>query len=77
MVNVAKEKFVTAAIGLFVSPVSLVGAFRLAKPHSPWARVFYGDKKLTRARARHERHEARERRLPWGRPQASVGAGSG
>ena len=78
MVNVAKEKFVTAAIGLFLSPVSLVGAFRLAKPHSPWARVFYRDKKMARARARHERHEARERRLPWGRPQGPQSdAGSG
>jgi hypothetical protein len=78
LVNVAKEKFVTAAIGLFISPVSLVGAFRLAKPHSPWARLFYGDKKMARARARHERHEARERRLPWGRPhgpQSDAGSG--
>jgi hypothetical protein len=74
LVNVAKEKFVTAAIGLFVSPVSLVGAFRLAKPHSPWARAFYGDKKLARARARHERNERRERRLRGG-DQSVAGSG--
>ena len=75
LVNVAKEKFVTAVVGLFVSPVSLVGAFRLAKPHSPWARLFYGDKKLARARARHERHAARERRFRRRKPQSAAGSG--
>jgi hypothetical protein len=75
MVNVAKEKFVTAVVGLFISPVSLVGAFRLAKPHSPWARVFYHDKKLARARARHERHEHRLERFRRRKPQSVAGSG--
>jgi hypothetical protein len=52
-VNLAKEKFGVALIGLFVPPVGLVGAFRLAKPHSLWAR-FYSERKRTRARARFE-----------------------
>jgi hypothetical protein len=52
IVNLAKEKFVTALTGLFVPPVAAVGAFRLAKPHSLWARL-YGEAKLGRARARY------------------------
>ncbi len=50
-VNLAKEKFGVALIGLFVPPVGLVGAFRLAKPRSLWAR-FYSERKRARARAR-------------------------
>jgi hypothetical protein len=52
LVNLSKEKFATAAVGLIVTPVGLVGAFRLGKPHSLWARVFYGEEKRARARER-------------------------
>ena len=52
-VTAAKEKFATAVVGLFVPPVALVGALRLAKPRSLWARLFYRGDKLTRARARY------------------------
>jgi hypothetical protein len=41
MVNLAKEKFGVAAAGLVIPPVALVGAFRLGKPGSLWARAFY------------------------------------
>jgi hypothetical protein len=75
LVNLTKEKFGMGLIGLFISPVSLVGAIRLAKPHSPWARVFYGDKKLARARARHERHEHRRDRFLRRKPQSAAGSG--
>jgi hypothetical protein len=51
VVNLAKEKFGVALVGLFVVPVGLVGAFRLAKPRSLWAR-FYGTNKRARAGAR-------------------------
>jgi hypothetical protein len=51
VVNLAKEKFGVALIGLFLPPVGLVGAFRLARPHSLWAR-FYREPKRARARAR-------------------------
>jgi hypothetical protein len=51
VVNLAKEKFGLALIGLFVPPVGLVGALRLAKPGSLWAR-FYRDRKSAQARAR-------------------------
>ncbi len=55
LVNLAKEKFGIAVIGLFVPPVGLVGAFRLARPHSLWARLFYRDHRLVRSRARFQR----------------------
>jgi hypothetical protein len=51
IVNLAKEKFAMAVVGLFFPPVALVGAFRLGRPHSLWARL-YGERKLARAEAR-------------------------
>ena len=51
VVNLAKEKFGVALIGLLVPPVGLVGALRLAKPGSLWAR-FYRERTMARARAR-------------------------
>ena len=53
VVNAAKEKFATALIGLFVPLVAIVGALRLAKPGSLWARLFYREAKLARARSRY------------------------
>ena len=53
MANLAKEKFGMAAIGLLVPPVALVSAFRLGRPGSPWARIFYrSDAKRERAKRR-------------------------
>jgi hypothetical protein len=52
IVNLAKEKYWIALIGLLIGPVGLVGALRLGKPHSLWARVFYKETKLARARKR-------------------------
>jgi hypothetical protein len=51
VVNLAKEKFGIALVGLFVPPVGLVGALRLGRPGSLWARL-YGERKRARARAR-------------------------
>ena len=53
-VNLAKEKFGMAIAGILVPPVALIGAIRLAKPHSLWARL-YGEEKVMRARARFDR----------------------
>lgn len=50
-VNFAKEKLAVGVIGLFVPVVSLVGALRLARPSSPWARL-YGPEKRRRAAER-------------------------
>jgi hypothetical protein len=49
---------------MFIPPIGYVGAIRLAKPTSFWARRRYepdGDKMKT-AQERFERHEARVRR---------------
>ena len=50
-INLAKEKFKLGVVGLFVPPVGLIGAFRLAKPKSIWAR-HYSEKKMRRVRRR-------------------------
>jgi hypothetical protein len=49
-----KSKPIVGAVGLFVLLVGVVGALRLAKPHSPWARRFYheGSRKLEHSRRR-------------------------
>lgn len=47
-----KGKFWFAAIGVFIPIFAIVGAIRLAKPHSSWARNRYNDYKMGRARAR-------------------------
>jgi hypothetical protein len=51
LVNCAKEKFGMALAGLLVPPVGLVGALRLGKPGSLWARL-YSDEKTARAKQR-------------------------
>jgi hypothetical protein len=60
LINVSKEKFGIALLGLVVPLVNLVGAFRLAKPHSLWAKLFY----------RHGKRERSEERFrgPRGKP---------
>lgn len=49
-----KDKPIVGALGLAVPLVALVGALRLAKPRSPWARWFYAGRpgKLERAHRR-------------------------
>ncbi|MCC3770500.1 hypothetical protein [Streptomyces sp. UNOC14_S4] len=48
-------------VGCVVPLVALIGAVRLARPGSPWARRFYRrrPRALRRARARADRHDAR------------------
>ena len=60
-----KGKFWTTVLGMFVPFVGVVGAIRLGRPSSPWARRFYkpDGRKLARAKAREERHERRWQRL--------------
>ena len=72
-----KGKLFVGTVGIFVPPVALIGAVRLAKPGSPWARVRYvgNAAKMERARRRdevfHQKWERRKHRL-WdvigGRP---------
>jgi hypothetical protein len=54
LVNLAKEKFAFALIGLVLLPVGVVGAVRLGRPHSLWAKVFYrSERKRERVRVRY------------------------
>jgi hypothetical protein len=39
-----KGKLWTGLLGMFFTPLVLIGAIRLARPHSPWARWYYQDK---------------------------------
>jgi hypothetical protein len=50
--NAAKEKFGMAIWSIFVPVVGLVGAFRLGKPHSVWAKLFYRHGKKERSEQR-------------------------
>jgi lysyl-tRNA synthetase, class II len=51
-----KGKLFMGTVGIFIPPVALIGAVRLAKPTSPWARLRYARSpiKMERARRRHE-----------------------
>jgi hypothetical protein len=59
-VNLLKEKFGMALWSLAIPPVGIIGALRLGRPSSPWARL-YREKKMARAR---ERFRGREESLP-------------
>lgn len=61
IVVLLKAKLVTGFVGMFIPFVALVGAVRLAKPHSPWARLLYEpeSKRLRRAVARQRKHDER------------------
>ena len=54
MIVLLKGKVWTGLIGMFITPLLFVGAFRLSRPHAPWARWRYTDKprKMHRALVR-------------------------
>lgn len=64
-VAILKGKPFLGLVGIFIPPVSLVGALRLAAPRSPWARRFYAadGHKLVRSRARFARVDRRRQRV--------------
>ena len=67
---VLKGKYPTALLAIFVPPLALLGAFRLARPSSSWARRRYHGAKM--ARAQHRATEFDKRwdpvRTKWRRP---------
>ncbi|MFI0190336.1 hypothetical protein ACH4PW_22665 [Streptomyces sp. NPDC017082] len=69
LVALSKGKTRTALFGVIVPLVALVGAVRLARPGSPWARRCYGRRPRARARAvlRAYRHDRR-----WAGPRRAV-----
>lgn len=48
LVCLAKGKWITGVVGFLLWPVGLVGALRLARPGSLWARRLYGPEKRAR-----------------------------
>lgn len=64
-VAVMKGKVVLGVTGMLFPPLALIGALRLAKPASSWARRRYppDGRKLARAQARFERHQRRYQRF--------------
>jgi hypothetical protein len=65
VVCMLKGKLITGVIGIIVQPLVIVGAIRLAKPNSWWARHRYVRRAKRRARAERRFGEAYQRR--WNR----------
>ena len=67
-----KGKWIFAALGILMMPFAIIGAIRLARPTSHWARRLYGVRKTTAAVARYpqDRHAMT---WPWQRPHAPDG----
>jgi lysyl-tRNA synthetase class 2 len=65
VIAVTKGKLWTGFVGIWVPFVAWVGAGRLARPGSPWARKRYASRphKLTRAQAREDRRRGRPSRF--------------
>jgi hypothetical protein len=61
LIAALKGKLLTAAVGVFLPIVALVGALRLAKPHSLWARHRYkaGSRRQERCERRYATYDAR------------------
>ncbi|MFI9647606.1 hypothetical protein ACIHAA_15085 [Streptomyces sp. NPDC052040] len=61
LLALSKGKARTALFGVIVPLIAVIGALRLARPGSPWARRFYGRRPRARARAglRAYRHDRR------------------
>lgn len=79
IVSLLKGKVWTGLIGIYLTPLALIGAIRLARPGSPWARWRYkdGSRKLHRAEWRElkirepvERFKQGLQDLVAGRPNA-------
>jgi hypothetical protein len=68
LVCLLKGKYRMALFGIFLPPVALIGAIRLAKSGSWWAQRWYSPKRLRRTEARAARYAAR-----WGSIMTSAG----
>lgn len=64
LICIMKGKYSTAVVGAFFPPLAWVGAIRLARPHSPWARRRYSPEKHNAAQRRADRFDRRYGR--WG-----------
>jgi hypothetical protein len=64
LINVAKEKFGMALLSLLSPLIGVIGALRLGKPKSMWAKVFYHHGQLRRSK---ERYSGGRGRVFWKR----------
>ncbi|MEU0227852.1 hypothetical protein ABZ177_26350 [Streptomyces sp. NPDC006284] len=69
LLALAKGKGRLAIFGVIVPVVALVGAVRLARPGSPWARRFYGSRPRARAKSRLRAYHHDRR---WAGPSRAV-----
>ena len=53
LINAAKEKFGMAILSILIPVAGIPSAFRLAKPHSIWAKLFYRHEKRRRSEERY------------------------
>ena len=65
LICISKGKLIMGLLGIFIPLFAIVGAIRLARPSSVWARRRYADKpgKMQKAEARDARFEARMDRV--------------
>jgi hypothetical protein len=82
LLSVTKGKLVTAVLGAFIPFIGIVGAIRLAKPGSRWAKRRYkpNSRKLRRSTERFKRIGAFQDRLVnaiGGRPSTDADSGAG
>jgi hypothetical protein len=59
-VTLLKGKIWTGLLGLFVPPIFIIGAIRLGRPDSPWARWRYRDRPAKMARSRRREQQLRQ-----------------
>jgi hypothetical protein len=52
IVTCLKGKLTLGLLSIFLPPVGLVAAYRLARPRSVWAQLFYGPRRMARAETR-------------------------
>ncbi|WP_062213207.1 hypothetical protein [Demequina oxidasica] len=73
IITLLKGKLLFGLVGFLVPFIGIVGAIRLAKPTSFWARRFYGERKLARANSRFsEQYQQR-----WDRFRDAIGGDRG
>ncbi|HEY6962992.1 MAG TPA: hypothetical protein VI408_13975 [Gaiellaceae bacterium] len=59
VVTCLKGKLTLGLLSVFLPPVGIVAAWRLARPGSVWAQLFYDDRRKARARARFDAETSR------------------
>lgn len=66
VVTCLKGKLTLGLVSIFLPPVGLVSATRLARPGSVWAQLFYDEERKARARARFDARSSRLEALRHG-----------